>query len=76
MELNPFEKGSDQACTYCAYKKVCGFDPGIPGYRKRLLKDLGRQEALEVMEDELESGTLFERSCDEHSVYSGPTEGN
>ena len=72
MELNPYEKGSDQACTYCAYKKVCGFDPGIPGYRGRLLKDLDRQEALEVMEDELGS----ERSSDEHSVYGGSAEGN
>lgn len=53
MELNPYEKGSDQACTYCAYKKVCGFDPGIPGYRKRLLKDLDKQEALSGMEEEL-----------------------
>lgn len=78
MELNPFEKGSDQACTYCAYKKVCGFDLGIPGYHKRLLKDLGRQEALEVMGEELAggSGTLVERSSDEHSVYGGSAEGN
>ncbi|MDE7222435.1 MAG: PD-(D/E)XK nuclease family protein, partial [Acetatifactor sp.] len=53
MELNPYEKGSDQACTYCAYKKVCGFDPGIPGYHKRLLKDLDKQEALSGMEEEL-----------------------
>lgn len=55
MEVNPYEKGGDQVCTYCAYKKVCGFDIGIPGYRKRMLKELDKQEALEGMEGELES---------------------
>ena len=53
-EINPYEKGSDQACAYCAYKKVCGFDPGIPGYRRRQLKDLDQQEALHSMERQLE----------------------
>ena len=66
-EVNPYEKGSNEACTYCAYKKVCGFDPGIPGYRRRLLKELDRQEAFESMEEEL---------GDEHRIYAGSTEGH
>ena len=31
IAANPYEKGNEEACTYCAYKKVCGFDGSIPG---------------------------------------------
>ena len=50
MEMNPYEKGNAQACTYCAYRKVCGFDPSVPGYEKRELEDLDKEEALRRME--------------------------
>lgn len=52
-EINPYEKGSSEACTYCAYKKVCGFDLSIPGYRRRVLQDMDRQAVFETMETEL-----------------------
>ena len=52
IALDPYEKGASEACTYCAYRKVCGFDPAIPGYEKRLLEDLDRQEALRRMAEE------------------------
>ena len=52
-DMNPYEKGMMGACTYCAYKKVCGFDPTIPGYKKRTLEELSQEEALKKMEEEL-----------------------
>ena len=52
ISLNPYEKGGEEACTYCAYRKVCGFDPAMPGCSKRKLEDMDRQEALERMESE------------------------
>lgn len=52
-DINPYEKGMAGACTYCAYKKVCGFDPAIPGYKKRALEELSQEEALKKMEEEL-----------------------
>ncbi len=54
-EINPYEKGSSEACTYCAYKKVCGFDVSIPGYRKRVLRDLDKQAVFQGMEEALDS---------------------
>lgn len=51
VELNPYEKGSEDACTYCAYRKVCGFDPSIPGYHKRELEELPKDEALRRMKE-------------------------
>lgn len=49
ISLNPYEKGSEEACTYCVYRKVCGFEPSLPGCGKRKLEDLDREEALRRM---------------------------
>jgi len=50
--LNPYERGTEEACTYCAYKKVCGFDPAIPGYKKRTLEGYDKAELLAKMQQE------------------------
>lgn len=47
ISLNPYEKGNEEACTWCAYKKVCGFEPAMPGCEKRSLEALDKAEALE-----------------------------
>ena len=52
-KIVPYEKGMMSACTYCAYKKVCGFDPAIPGYKKRKLEEFSQEETLKKMEEEL-----------------------
>ncbi len=52
ITLNPYEKGSQEACTYCDFWKVCGFETGIPGCDKRKLEDLGKEEALGRMSQE------------------------
>ena len=51
---NPYEKGNEEACTYCAYKKVCGFDGSIPGYEKRQLEDLDKQMLMQRMQETME----------------------
>ncbi len=48
--LSPYEMGNESACTYCAYKKVCGFDPSIPGYETRVFKSMDKEEAIKRME--------------------------
>lgn len=54
ISVNPCELGSEQACTYCAYKHVCGFDTGTEGYRPRKLEKLKAEEALERIRDSVE----------------------
>ena len=51
ITLDPYEKGSEEACTYCTYKKVCGFEPTIPGCSKRKLEDLDKETILEKMRE-------------------------
>lgn len=53
VSLNPYQKGSENACTYCAYKRVCGFDNSIAGYELRELEAVDKNEAFEKMKEEI-----------------------
>jgi ATP-dependent helicase/nuclease subunit B len=44
ISVNPYEDGKMNACTYCDYKHICGFDERIRGYKKRKL-DISADEA-------------------------------
>ena len=55
IAANPYEKGNEEACTYCAYKKVCGFDGSIPGYEKMQLEDLDKQTLMQRMQETVEA---------------------
>lgn len=55
IAANPYEKGNEEACTYCAYKKVCGFDGSIPGYEKRQLEDLDKQALMQRIQKTVEA---------------------
>lgn len=52
IALDPYEKGNEEACTFCSFKRVCGFDLSLPGCEKRKLEDMDRQDALEKMAQE------------------------
>lgn len=49
ISVNPYEKGNSEACTYCPYTKVCGFDTAIPGFQKRKLEELDKETILDEM---------------------------
>lgn len=53
ISLNPYETGSEEACTWCAFKRVCGFEASMPGCEKRKLEAMDGADALEKMQEEL-----------------------
>lgn len=49
IAVNPCEQNGNSACTYCAYRSVCGYDEEITGYEMRELGKLSRDDAIEQM---------------------------
>ncbi|KAB8139213.1 helicase-exonuclease AddAB subunit AddB [Gracilibacillus oryzae] len=49
VDVNPFQKQDQVACTFCSYRSVCQFDPTLPENSYRKLKDLKDEEAIEAM---------------------------
>lgn len=65
IDLNPYERGNQAACTYCAYQSVCGFDEKLPGFQKRKLEDLDEEEMFRRMEDN-NGDTVYTRTAKGH----------
>ena len=53
ISVNPYEQNGNQACTYCAYKSVCGYDSRIEGFEMRKLPKMSADDALMNMRAEL-----------------------
>lgn len=54
ISLNPYELGDDGACTYCAFKGVCGFDRKLGQGLVRHLDELDDESAIALMKEENE----------------------
>ena len=63
-EVNPFEKQRENACAYCPYASVCGFDEKIPGYSYRRLHGYTPHEVWEKMKEDLKGGAEHGRFVD------------
>lgn len=44
--MHPYSRKDREACTYCPYKKVCGFDRKLPGCEMRTVKEESREDIL------------------------------
>lgn len=51
ISVNPYEQNGSQACTYCVYKSVCGYDSRIEGYQMRKLSKMSADEVLQKMRE-------------------------
>ena len=53
IALNPYEQSNGNACTYCNYRSICGFDRKLGSNLVRELEELDQDEALERMKGEV-----------------------
>lgn len=50
VELNPFEYGQQNACTFCSFKSVCQFDPEIQDNTFRRLQKMSEKRIIDEMQ--------------------------
>lgn len=53
-QASPYQMKDKNACSYCPYVSVCGFDTKIPGYEYRRLSPLEETEIWKAMKKEVE----------------------
>ncbi|MDO5134904.1 MAG: PD-(D/E)XK nuclease family protein [Eubacteriales bacterium] len=53
-QVSPYQLGKRNACAYCPYTGVCGFDGRISGYEFRRLKQYTDEELWKAFEEEAE----------------------
>ena len=53
-QVSPYMLGKKNACTYCPYSGVCGFDMDIPGYEFRRLKNFTDEELWDAFVKEVD----------------------
>ena len=53
-EALPYEMGTQNGCTYCPYRDICGFDEQIEGYEYRKLEKLPKEIVMEKIMAKLE----------------------
>lgn len=53
ISLNPYEQTRQNACTYCNYKSICGFDKKLGAGLVRELDDMSQDLAMEKIKNAL-----------------------
>ena len=51
-DIDPYRYGTRNACDYCPYRGICGFDTKIEGYGFREITSMKRDEAIGKMREE------------------------
>ncbi len=54
IRMLPYELGDEDACRFCSYHSVCGFDRKVDGCEKRRLRPMDRMEIWENLRQQAE----------------------
>ena len=52
IRIQPYELGDEDACRFCSYHSVCGFDRKVDGCEKRRLRPMDRMEIWEHLQQQ------------------------
>ena len=58
ISVSPAETKGWNACQWCEYSAVCGFDPAMPHCTKRVLPALTRQELLDKLANDTDNSPV------------------
>ncbi len=53
VSVNPYQMEKKEACTYCPYQGICGFDSRFPGFTYRRLSKIDEKEVWRKMDEEV-----------------------
>lgn len=68
ISLDPYERGDENACEYCPYGKVCGFDRAMPGCSSRTLQEYSKEEILDRIRKASQSNDRNVEQSDDGNV--------
>ena len=51
IELKPYKKGKETACTYCEYKGICGFDTRLKDNKYNYIDKMPEDEVIKKMKE-------------------------
>ena len=54
IAIAPTTYKSREACTFCKFKEICAFDPGLPGFKKHECKSMNQEESWSLIRTELQ----------------------
>ena len=62
IDINPYELKGNTACTWCAYRSICGFDERLRGCNYRKLEQIRTEEDIfAAMEQKTKRRDLTEK---------------
>ena len=56
IAISPATYKNRESCTFCKFKDICAFDPGVPGFHKRECKSMDSEESWSLIRDRVENG--------------------
>ena len=57
-QVSPVLYGTEDACRWCSFRAVCGFDERIPGFAYRRYRKLEEDDIYRLMREETDSGSV------------------
>ena len=55
IAISPTTYKNRESCTFCKFKDICAFDPGVSGFKKRECKSMDQEESWSLIRDAVEN---------------------